>query len=33
MDSADKMVVCECGDMVMVFNFHPTTSYTGYKEA
>ncbi|KAL6761088.1 hypothetical protein V8C86DRAFT_2542837 [Haematococcus lacustris] len=31
MDSADKMIVCERGDLVMVFNFHPTTSYTGYK--
>ncbi|GFH27035.1 hypothetical protein HaLaN_25293, partial [Haematococcus lacustris] len=20
MDSADKMILCECGDMVMVFN-------------
>ncbi|KAJ9519583.1 hypothetical protein QJQ45_000668 [Haematococcus lacustris] len=31
MDSADKMIVCERGDLVMVFNFHPTNSYTGYK--
>ncbi|KAJ9519994.1 hypothetical protein QJQ45_014719, partial [Haematococcus lacustris] len=31
MDSADKMIVCERGDLVMVFNFHPTNSYTDYK--
>jgi 1,4-alpha-glucan branching enzyme len=28
---ADKMVVVERGDLVFVFNFHPTTSYTDYK--
>lgn len=25
------MIVCERGDLVFVFNFHPTNSYTDYK--
>jgi 1,4-alpha-glucan branching enzyme len=25
------MIVIERGDLVMVFNFHPTSSYTDYK--
>jgi 1,4-alpha-glucan branching enzyme len=25
------MIVIERGDLVMVFNFHPTQSYTDYK--
>jgi hypothetical protein len=25
------MIVLERGDLVMVFNFHPTQSYTDYK--
>lgn len=29
--NADKMIVCERGDLVMVFNFHPTNSYTDYR--
>jgi 1,4-alpha-glucan branching enzyme len=28
---SDKMIVIERGDLVMVFNFHPTSSYTDYK--
>lgn len=30
-DEADKMIVCERGDLVFVFNFHPTNSYTDYR--
>lgn len=30
-DSADKMIVCERGDLLFVFNFHPTRSYTDYR--
>ncbi|GIL59739.1 hypothetical protein Vafri_14468 [Volvox africanus] len=30
-DSADKLIVCERGDLVFVFNFHPTNSYTDYR--
>ncbi|WIA23688.1 hypothetical protein OEZ85_000382 [Tetradesmus obliquus] len=30
-DEGDKVVVVERGDLVMVFNFHPTTSYTDYR--
>ena len=29
-DEADKLVVVERGDLVFVFNFHPTNSYTDY---
>jgi hypothetical protein len=27
----DKLIVVERGDLVMVFNFHPTKSFTDYK--
>lgn len=27
----DKVIVCERGDLVFVFNFHPTQSFTDYK--
>lgn len=30
-DEGDKVIVIERGDLVMVFNFHPTTSYTDYR--
>ena len=30
-DEGDKVVVVERGDLVFVFNFHPTNSYTDYK--
>lgn len=30
-DEGDKVIVCERGDLVFVFNFHPTNSYTDYK--
>lgn len=30
-DEGDKIVVCERGDLVFVFNFHPTQSYTDYR--
>eukprot|EP01026_Neomeris_dumetosa_P019589 TRINITY_DN17943_c0_g1_i3.p1 TRINITY_DN17943_c0_g1~~TRINITY_DN17943_c0_g1_i3.p1 ORF type:complete len:663 (-),score=94.17 TRINITY_DN17943_c0_g1_i3:296-2023(-) len=30
-DEGDKMVVCERGDLVFVFNFHPTNSYNDYR--
>ncbi|KAG2445373.1 hypothetical protein HYH02_008838 [Chlamydomonas schloesseri] len=30
-DSSDKMIVCERGDLMFVFNFHPTRSYTDYR--
>ncbi len=25
------MIVCERGDLLFVFNFHPTSSYTDYR--
>ncbi len=30
-DEGDKMIVLERGDLVFVFNFHPTNSFTDYK--
>lgn len=30
-DEGDKMIVCERGELVFVFNFHPTQSYTDYR--
>ena len=30
-DEADKLIVCERGDLVFVWNFHPTNSYTDYR--
>jgi len=30
-DEADKVIVAERGDLVFVFNFHPTNSYTDYR--
>ena len=30
-DEGDKLVVCEKGDLVFIFNFHPTNSYTDYR--
>jgi 1,4-alpha-glucan branching enzyme len=30
-DEGDKIVVVERGDLVFVFNFHPTNSYTDYR--
>ncbi|GMH39251.1 hypothetical protein BSKO_07149 [Bryopsis sp. KO-2023] len=30
-DEGDKMIVCERGELVFVFNFHPTNSYTDYR--
>lgn len=30
-DEGDKLIVCERGDLVFVFNFHPTQSYTDYR--
>lgn len=30
-DEGDKVIVVERGDLVMVFNFHPTQSYSDYK--
>ena len=30
-DEADKVIVVERGDLVFVFNFHPTNSYTDYR--
>jgi len=30
-DEGDKVVVCEKGDLVMVFNFHHTNAYSGYR--
>ncbi|DBA73542.1 TPA: hypothetical protein ACH3X2_001002 [Trebouxia sp. C0005] len=29
-DESDKVVVCERGDLVFVFNFHPSKSYKDY---
>lgn len=30
-DEGDKMIICERGDLIFVFNFHPTQSYTDYR--
>jgi len=30
-DDADKMIVVERGDLVFVFNFHPSNTYEGYR--
>lgn len=30
-DETDKVIVLERGDLVMVFNFHPSSSYTDYR--
>ena len=30
-DEGDKMIVTERGDLVMVFNFHPSNSYSDYR--
>ncbi|GAX82639.1 hypothetical protein CEUSTIGMA_g10065.t1 [Chlamydomonas eustigma] len=30
-DEGDKMIVVERGDLVFVFNFHPTNSFTDYR--
>lgn len=30
-DEGDKMIVLERGDLVMVFNFHPSNSYQDYR--
>lgn len=30
-DEGDKLIVVERGDLVLVFNFHPTQSYTDYQ--
>eukprot|EP00210_Caulerpa_lentillifera_P003282 g3133.t1 len=30
-NEGDKVIVCERGDLVFVFNFHPTQSFTDYK--
>ncbi len=30
-DEGDKMIVFERGDLVFVFNFHPTMSYRDYR--
>lgn len=30
-DEGDKLIVVERGDLVFVFNFHPTNSYTDYR--
>lgn len=30
-DNADKVIVFERGDLLFVFNFHPTNSYEGYQ--
>ena len=30
-DEGDKLVVVERGDLVFVFNFHPTNSYQDYR--
>lgn len=29
-DEGDKVVVCERGDLVFVFNFNPTQSFSDY---
>ncbi len=30
-DEGDKLIVTERGDLVMVFNFHPSNSYSDYR--
>ena len=30
-DESDKIIVVERGDLVLVFNFHPTQSYSDYR--
>ena len=30
-DEGDKVIVCERGDLVFVFNFNPTQSFTDYR--
>lgn len=30
-DEGDKLIVVERGDLVFVFNFHPTNSFTDYR--
>lgn len=30
-DESDKVIVCERGDLVFVYNFHPTKSYQDYR--
>ena len=30
-DEGDKLIVVERGDLVFVWNFHPTSSYTNYR--
>ncbi len=30
-DEGDKLIVLERGDLVMVFNFHPTNSFQDYR--
>ncbi len=30
-DEGDKLIALERGDLVFVFNFHPTNSYTDYR--
>ena len=30
-DEGDKLIVAEKGDLVFVFNFHPTNSYSDYR--
>lgn len=30
-DETDKVIICERGDLVMVFNFHPERSFTDYR--
>ena len=30
-DEGDKLVIFERGDLVFVFNFHPTNSYSDYR--
>lgn len=30
-DDEDKIIICERGNLVFVFNFHPTQSYAGYR--
>lgn len=30
-DESDKVIVMERGDLLFVFNFHPTNSYQNYR--
>ena len=30
-DEGDKVIICERGDLVFVFNFHPSQSFSDYK--